>query len=190
LPDDPWQHYENLKVEASHEEAYLWLAQIHQGVPLTTVREWAQKAMQESAPVPLIPAQLDLIQHLRAQGVRVFIVTASIRWAVEPGAALYGLTYDDVIGIKTRIDSKGLVTAEQEGPITWREGKVTGLLEATQGRRPFLASGNTEGDLALLESATNFRLTIAASPQDNENHSTEHRLLAIARERGWFSYVF
>jgi HAD superfamily phosphoserine phosphatase-like hydrolase len=190
LPKDPWAHYEHLKANVSHEVAYLWLAQIHKGVPLTTVQEWAQQAMDEVAPVPLIPGQHELIQHFRACGVRVYIVTASIRWAVEPGAQLYGLDFDNVIGIRTKVDGNGLITDQQEGPITWREGKVQGLLEATDGQKPFFASGNTEGDLALLESATHLRLAIAASPNPSENYATEQRLQKIARERSWFAYPF
>lgn len=187
LPPHPWEHYEQLKKTASHEIAFLWLAQINAGVPLSQVREWAHQAVRAMHPVPTFEFQKRLIDHLRGRKVRVFIVTASIKWAVEPGAQLFGLTFDDVIGIRTGVDSNGIVTDQQFGPITWRRGKVDGLLLETQGKSPLFASGNTEGDLALLESATHVRLTVASAQTGHLNFPTEQKLRAIAHERGWHS---
>src|SRR5436305_726829 len=42
LPEDPWSHYNRLKQEVSHTAAYVWLAQVLNGVPLSRVRTWAQ----------------------------------------------------------------------------------------------------------------------------------------------------
>lgn len=50
----------------------------------------------------LIPEMEELVNHLRARGWRVVIVTASPKWIVEPGALRLGLGRDDVLGIEVR----------------------------------------------------------------------------------------
>ncbi len=186
LPEDPWRHYEGLKKQVSHEVAYLWLAQINLGLPIDQVRAWAEEAVAAMSPVPIFPEIQDLIQFLQQAKVEVYIVTASIQWAVEPGARRLGLPAENVIGIRTRVVN-GIVTDEQEGPITYKSGKVSGLLERTRGSAPFFCAGNTEGDLPLLEAATHHRLVIASAPAGDRNHSTETRMQEVALQRGWWS---
>ena len=68
--------------------------------------------------------------------MQVFIVTASIKWAVEPGAEALGLSKDQVIGIETLVDH-GLVTAKQHGFISYRDGKVQAWLGKSVKKLPF-----------------------------------------------------
>ena len=189
LPENPWQHYQYLKDHVSHPAAYLWLAQINKGVSIDLVREWAAAAVAEMHPVPVFPEAVRIIEHLKKLEVEVYIVTASIKWAVEPGAHLLGLTPDDVIGIETEVVD-GIVTEKQKGPITWRKGKVEGLLARTGGVAPYFAAGNTEGDLFLLESATDLRLVMSAAPEGSENYPTEQAMLKIAQQRDWHSFRY
>ena len=49
--------------------------------------------------VPVFNHQKALIRYLKSKKVKVFIVTASVKWAVEGAAFLVGLKPDDVIGI-------------------------------------------------------------------------------------------
>ncbi|RYZ89118.1 MAG: haloacid dehalogenase, partial [Proteobacteria bacterium] len=143
LPPDAWEYYQQLKKKNDDpSEAYLWLAQINKGQTLEQVRQWASLAVAEQKPVPVFEEQRKLIQMFRDKGVRVYIVTASVKWAVEPGALLLGLTADDVIGIETTVED-GIVTETQKGLITYHMGKVEALLERTNGKKPFFASGNT-----------------------------------------------
>ena len=188
LPSDPWGHYENLK-KRSHPEAYLWLAQILAGKTIDQTRQWAQEAVQTyPGGVPVFNWMKDLISFLKAEGVQVYIVTASIKWAVEPGATAVGLTPDNVIGIETAVVN-GLVTHDQKGVITYREGKVSALLERTAGRAPVFAAGNTMGDFALLESASHVRFANISDQLGERNYETEQELLRLARQRGWFYHV-
>lgn len=188
LPENPWEHYWKLKKEVSPKVAYLWLAQINKGVPLSTVRTWSQDCVDRLRPLPIFPGQKDIIDHLHDKGVDVYVVTASIKWSVEAAASLYGIPQDRVLGITTKVEN-GIVTDVQAGPITWREGKVKGLLLATGNRHPFFASGNTPGDLALLESSTHLRLAMAATDKDTELFAEEMRLVEIAKERKWFYFL-
>lgn len=188
LPEDPWDHYLTLKAK-DHPAAYLWLAQINKGVPETQLRQWAKQGLESVSPVPTFDAQKEIIDHLYSLGAKVYVVTASIKWAVEPAAALYGIPHEQVIGITTKVID-GKITDEKDGPITWRSGKVDGLLHHTQGQKPFFASGNTTGDLALLESASHHRLVIATAKQGDTNFETERKMIQIAQERGWFHHSY
>lgn len=189
LPNDPWGHYENLKIEASHPIAYLWLAQINQGMALTQVRAWAEEAVKKHDPLPIFEAQMRVLEKLKALDVEIYIVTASITWAVEPGARRLGLREDQVIGIETEVVN-GIVSHQQKGVITYREGKAQAILERTGGVKPYFASGNTEGDKWLLECATDLRLVMSASPENSENGITERKMLKLAAERGWYSHRY
>ena len=190
LPEDPWGHYKNLKTEVSPEAAYLWLAQILKGKTLDEVRQWSKEATGPLEKLPTFEAQKEIIDHLHKKGVEVFCVTASIRWAVEPGAAFYGIDYDHVIGITTKVEN-GIMTEEQDGPITYRAGKVDGLLEKTGGKAPFFASGNSEGDLPLLEASTHIKLVMASAPEtEKARYNVEQTMVTIAKDRGWHSHPY
>lgn len=188
LPADPWGHYNYLKEKVSHPVAYLWLAQISKGVPLSTVRAWAEMSV-SSKPLPIFEEQLRIIEKLKSLDVEIYIVTASIKWAVEPGAVRLGLTAADVIGIETEVVD-GVVTEKQKGVITYREGKAEAILARTGGISPYFSAGNTEGDKWLLESASKMRLVMSAAPEGSENWPTESKMLKLAAEQGWFSHRY
>lgn len=190
LPPEAWNHYQELKKKNNDpREAYLWLAQINKDVPLKQVRVWAHQAVQSQHPVPVFSEQKKLIDLLQQKGVEVFIVTASIKWAVEPGAELLGLDFDHVIGIETEVEND-LVSERQKGLITYRQGKVDALLERTHGKKPFLTCGNTMGDFHLLESATHAALAVSAAAREDALFKTEAELQEKARQQGWLSHRF
>lgn len=188
LPPDPWKYYFDLH-EADTPAAFLWLAQINRGIKLSTVRAWAQAAFDAISPMPIFGEMKDLVTDLKKFGADVYVVTASIKWAVEPAAAFIGIPPENVIGVQTQVIDD--VITDKPGPvITWREGKVTGLMEATGRRRPFLTAGNTMGDLALLDCATHFRVVNAAAPVGHKNRESEQKLVEVAKKRGWFFHVY
>lgn len=185
LPEDPWAHYHWMKDNVGHEEAFLWLARINKGIQITDVRRWALQAAGQLRPFPVFGGMPLFIESMMKLGIKVYIVTASVQWAVEPLAPLVGLPPSHVIGIRTEVVN-GVVTEAAVTPVTWKEGKAKALLERTGGVAPIFCAGNTMGDLALLESSRALRLAISAAPRDSENFETESRLLDIAKSRGWF----
>jgi HAD superfamily phosphoserine phosphatase-like hydrolase len=188
LPPDPWTHYNQLKEKNGNpSEAYLWLAQIMKGLPEATMRKWAREAVESLYPLPIFKAQKDLIGELKSAGVHVFIVTASVKWAVEPAAQALGLSPENVIGIETQIGN-GQITEIQKGIITYRQGKVDALLKETKGIRPFFASGNSSGDIELLDSATHFRLCMSAAPKGSELYEKEMELFRHGQSRQWWTH--
>lgn len=189
LPADPWGHYRTWKECGDPRPAYLWLAQVNQGQALSQVQAWAEASVAAMNPLPIFEDQLRWIDLLKSKGAKVYIVTASVKWAVEPGARRLGLTEDDVLGVQTAVRN-GIVQTDQFGPMTYREGKAEALLAATGGRKPFFCSGNTMGDYALLKIASRVSLAVgAANPQD-ELWKTEEELRGKAREHGWISHHF
>lgn len=189
LPKDPWAHYNWMKEHVSHPAAYLWLAQICKGVELTQVRAWAEAAV-AAKPPPIFEAQKRVLAKLKELDVEVYIVTASIKWAVEPGARRLGLSDEQVIGIETAVDESGRVTDRQKGVITYREGKSEAILARTRGVAPYFASGNTEGDKWLLEGSSALRLVMSAAPPGSENRPTEDVMLTMAEARGWYAHRY
>jgi phosphoserine phosphatase len=185
---DPWAHYKALK-KPDPRVGYVWLAQINEGKKLSEVREWAAQCFAEKKPWPVFESQRRLIEKLRSLGFEIYVVTASVKWAVEPVAALLRIDYDHVIGIETKVVD-GVVTKEVKPPITWREGKAEGLLAKTGGVRPILASGNTFGDIALLECATHIRLALSTQDQAGGLFDEETKLVEHASEKRWHMHAF
>ncbi len=189
LPADPWRHYRDWKESGDPRPAYLWLAQINKGHTLDEVRSWAEAAVCAIEPLPLFEDQKKLIQFLLNEGVEVWIVTASVKWAVEPGARRVGLTPENVIGIETFVEN-GVVSDRMTGHMTYREGKASALHDRAGGIKPFLCSGNTLGDIGLLKAATRISLAVGASTPGHEMFDTEEKLREEARSRNWIIHQF
>lgn len=204
LPSDPWFHYKQMREEPSYSierttratektgkdqavaQALLWLAQINEGQNLHRVQEWAEQALESASYFSTFNEQKEIIDHLHQRGVETFIVTASLKWSVEPAARLYNIDPDHVLGVTTKVINH-IVTDQPEGPITYKEGKREGLLHKTGGVKPFLCAGNTEADLPLLELATHIKVAVASAPHNHENYHTEQSLQRIALQNHWHS---
>lgn len=190
LPQDPWNHYYEMKKKDNDpRSAYVWLAQINKGVKLSELQIWAQQAFDKIVPSPVFSEQKKLIDLFLKHSVQIYIVTASIKWAVAPGARALGLTADNVIGVETKI-ADGLITDEALLPVTYRQGKVDALLVKTENIRPFFCAGNTIGDFELLQCSTNIRLAVSAASRDDKLFKSENELIIKARKNNWWSHRF
>jgi phosphoserine phosphatase len=193
LPADPWEYYRSTK-KVSPPEAYVWLARINSGQSLTQVRAWAKECFNQQPHWPVFESQRRLIQFLQKLDFEIFIVTASVKWAVEPVAALVGIDADHVLGVATKV-IEGVVGTETVLPVTWRHGKAEALLNATNGVRPIFASGNTLGDISLLETATAVNLAIATQnpnrePFHNGLFEEELKLQEAVKQHSWTLHHF
>jgi len=198
LPEDPWAHYRNWKKRDPH-GAYGWLAQISRGHDIATVRGWAETCFRAHEPWPVFRSMQELFQKLKTAQFEIFIVTASVKWAVEPAAFhLLGVPHTHVLGIETEIiaTSAGpaIVSDVVKTPITYRQGKADALLKATGGRKPVFASGNTLGDIALLDIASEFKMMIQSeSPLLSTKAglvAEEKKLRDHGRPLGWRLHAF
>jgi phosphoserine phosphatase len=188
LPPDPWKFYQSTKAD-NPQKAYLWLAQICKGKNIKEVQAWASEAIQKASPIPVFDEQKKLIELFLNRGVKIYIITASVKWAVEPGARLVGLSNENVIGVETALENES-ITDLQKGVITYRQGKVDALLAKTGGKQPFFASGNTMGDYQLLQSATHLSVAVSAAAEKDVLYLTENELLQKAKLNNWISHRF
>ena len=175
----------NKEKDQRRAQAFSWLAQVNEGQSLQRVREWASQAI-EVSDFSIFEDQRTIVNHLHKRAVEIFIVSASVKWSIEPAAKLYNIDPDHVLGVTTKVVD-GVVTNEPIYPITYKEGKVEGLLQKTNGKRPFFCSGNTEADLPLLKLASHISLAVASASHDHEYHRTEQDLQKIASQNNWCS---
>lgn len=190
MPANPWQYYWDLKGESGDPRpGFLWLAQICQGHSLAEVKKWADESFASQGSDVIFQEQQKVIRYFLDAGITVAIVTASVAWAIEPGARKLGVPTQNVIGVRTEVRN-GIVTDIQQGPVTYREGKVAGLKQYFPNHHCFFASGNTTGDLELLTYSKGIRLAVTATVPGNRVHESEMELQRHAHQHGWEQHSF
>jgi phosphoserine phosphatase len=123
-------------------------------------REWFASAKHPKYGRPFTQVafkpQVELLDYLRENGFKTYIVTGGgvdfVRLICEPS---YGIPREQVIGssVKLRVEIKDgllvLMKSPELGSFDDREVKVQNI-GLHIGRRPILAFGNSDGDLAML----------------------------------------
>ena len=132
---------------------------------------------------------LELIELLGANDFQVYICSAGGRDFVRAVCEqVYGLPRDRVIGSATTLEYRDgdlYRTTGVEQPIDDGPGKPVHIWART-GRKPLLAGGNADGDVAMLECAR-FALLLHHDDAEREFAYDEgaERALAVAAARGW-----
>ncbi len=119
----------------------------------------------------VIPEMQDLVATLQANGVDVFVVSASFKPVVEtfgaPGNFGYGIPPENVIAMELEVDANGvLLPRYKAGWVrTYRQGKVDAIervIKAGLGRSwdPVFAAGDTSGDYEMLSAFPGMRLAL------------------------------
>ena len=101
-------------------------------------REFSKRALGDSFASRIHPEARAVIDHARAHGHDIWVVSASPRPIVEAGAAAIGVPPANVIAATT-IDEDGHVTAAVHRPIPYGPGKASALRRAL-GDVPLLAA--------------------------------------------------
>ena len=131
----------------------------------------------------------ELIALLAAHDFQVYVCSAGGRDFVRPvSEQLYGIPREHVIGSATTLEYRdGALyrTAGVEQPIDDGPGKPVHIWTRT-GRKPLLAGGNADGDVAMLETAR-FALLVHHDDAEREFAYDEgaEKALAAAKARGW-----
>ncbi len=137
---------------------------------------------------------LELLQYLRANGYKTFIVSGGgIEFLRAFAEEVYGVPPEQVVGssIVTRYENASgkpaLVREPKVNFIDDKAGKPVGIQQHI-GRRPVLAFGNSDGDFEMLEWTTSGpgpRLGLLVHHDDGEREVAYDRKSAIGRlERG------
>jgi len=180
---DLWQKY--LKgTEVDAKKTYSWLAQLQNGVPESELRKWCRNFFEKTFRTSVHMEMAKLILALRREDFEVWLCSASMRWAVEPGAMALQIDQNKVVAIETEV-AGGVVTDRLIEPVPFKEGKRKALEKALGGKPPLFVAGNSNGDTAMLEYARDFRLVTASSTPGGLHYESEQALQKIAKERGW-----
>ncbi len=186
-PPLTWEDYQK-EEDKSMERGLFWLAEILAGLQLDELRKFVD-GFNKSVRPTFIEHQKEIIKFLIEKGVRVHIVTASVKWTVEAGALDLGIPYENVIGIETEVEN-GIITPKQKGPLSWQSGKVDALLARTNGLKPFFVSGNTMSDYPMMQLSTHLRQVIHSATPEDSIYKSEHEALTLAKQHGWHYFNF
>jgi HAD superfamily phosphoserine phosphatase-like hydrolase len=96
---------------------------------------------------------LRVVEHARARGLDVHLVSASPRPIVHAAARLVGIEAMRVTSATERVDGRGIVLSEVDRPIPYGPGKVKRLREKLGERPLYAAFGDNAFDVALLNEA-------------------------------------
>jgi len=140
-------------------------------------------------PLSVFPFQKEIIKYLKKLNVTIYVVSASPQWVVQQAVRHYELPVDCVVGLKTVVDNKGIITDRLVYPMSIASGKVTAFLEKSRNLYPFFVSGNTISDLDLLEFSTHIKCVVAKSEKGERQYESEQVLLSIARQKNWFYFT-
>ncbi len=125
------------------------------------------------------PRALNLVREHQSSGDRVAIVTATNEFVTRPIADLFGV--ETLLAAELERNERGLVTGRAKGVLTFREGKVTRVVQwlaelghaASDFDRVTFYSDSIN-DLPLLEWSTH---PVATNPSA--------KLAEVAVQRGW-----
>jgi phosphoglycolate phosphatase-like HAD superfamily hydrolase len=133
--------------------------------------------------------QLELLAYLRENGFKTYIVTGGgvdfVRLICEQ---TYGIPREQVIGssVKLRVETKDnrvvLIKSPELGSFDDREVKVQNI-GLHIGRRPILAFGNSDGDLAMLryvKAGSGARLALLLHHDDGARETAYDREFALS----------
>ena len=132
---------------------------------------------------------VELIRFLEAADFQVYLCSGGGRDFVRTiSEQVYGLPRDRVIGSATTLEYRDgdlYRTAGVEQPIDDGPGKPVHIWTRT-GRKPLLAGGNADGDVAMLETAR-FALLVHHDDAEREFAYDEgaEKALAAAKAQGW-----
>jgi phosphoserine phosphatase len=95
------------------------------------------------------PDAAEVIARLRAAGVRLLLVTGGLRQAIEPFAKTLGFAAADISANDVTLDARGEYAGyDADNPLTRDGGKLT-VVRGLSLRRPILAVGDGNTDLAI-----------------------------------------
>jgi HAD superfamily phosphoserine phosphatase-like hydrolase len=94
----------------------------------------------------------ELVWALQRHGWEVWVVTASAEALVQAVAERMGIHPHRVVGMRSPLGPDGRYGASVSEPVTYREGKLVALRQAT-GRDPVFAAGDSRSDAPMMAAA-------------------------------------
>ena len=159
-------------------------AERQKGLSVRQIRSHVDGAL-EKRPLSVFSFQKKLMIFLRNKGVRVFVVTASLQYAVERALEKAGFPADQVLGVRTEARNQ-VLTDRIIPPLTYGKGKKEAFRKAAPESFLVFASGNTLSDVPLMKAAGTALAVHSASKEHKKTFSSEQKTRRTAQKQGWF----
>ena len=185
---NPWEQYIALD-KVSVADANAWITKLNTGVKLGDLRKQAKDFYDANFKQKFNPLMKELIGSLKSKGFKIWICTASMRWAIEPALYDIDIPLEHLVGLENEVDAKGLLTNVIKTPLPYGQGKKDALAQKLASP-PQLVLGNSIGDLAMLGWATDLPIVIHYDPPKPEIVGSERALRHEAEVRGWLVQGF
>jgi len=185
IGESHWRHYKEIicNLDQDTNAGYTWLAQIHAGQEEKDVVKAAHAYFDSFKQFPYFVEIKKLLETFKQNNVEIYVVSASIRWALEPFVKSLGLNLKNLIAVETEVIN-GIITDHPVIPIPFKVGKANAIQQAVNSKLDF-AFGNSMGDLAMLE-ACDYPTVITSTNQKSEIlANSESSLQTIANFRDW-----
>ena len=165
------------------------ISNLFAGLTVREVRKRAQKAF-DYFPSGIFKEQKEFIKWLQNRGIKIYVVSASYKWALEPAIKAMGLPVDCIIAVENAVKN-GVIHRKLKGEVSISGGKVRRLFEKTKKKRPLMAAGNTLWDADLIETASHVKMAVGCqSCFDFKLRKLEKKLADKAKKKGWLIHEF
>ena len=172
---DPYPIYE-AKVAQDRAAGFAFAAQLQAGLSRAALEAEATKLAASWVAPRLIESTQALLALCRESGLVPTVVSASPIEIVRAAAPLAGVPVSRCLGMTVQAGEGGILTDAMAGPITYADGKVQALANASWLPIALACGDSNTGDLAMLKAA---RVAVGVAPKSGS---------ALANEctaRGW-----
>lgn len=189
--------YFEIAQDQGNETAYQWIVQILTGLTTTQIKAATEAALNVELYRPIAKENIgdgaldrspisintgiryyqpmaELVQKLNDAGFEVWIVSASVQWAVEIAAQRIGIDATRVLGVLPEVGIDNTIVSKIRR-FTYRQGKANAIQQEI-GRLPVFVAGDHNTDLEMLLLGTGLRLVIDRGKQP---------LMDTARKNCW-----
>jgi len=187
ITSDHWSVYQAMFMN-NPAKAYSWLAQINAGLSVEKLREIADDFCRRRRKFPYFEEMKDYLANFQDKGMEIYVVSASVRWALEPFVEKMGLDRQKILAMETKVRD-GIITDEPISPLPFGVGKILAVREKI-GCEPKIAFGNTMGDLDMLKAAVEPVVVTSHTPKGHNLSISEKCLQRIARKNSWRIWTF
>lgn len=185
---NPWDTYFQEANFGDTRKAFGWLAQWNEGMAeIDLIKSCDDFYLKHWRHLVFKPVA-SFISQLLQNGFEVWVITGSLTWSVQAGAADLGINRNRVLGSAVKVQ-QGILTASIERKIPYRETKKQ-LIEEVIKVQPLFAAGNTYWDKEMLETAQLGALAICSEKPGEVNYEAEQKLQNLAQTRNWLRHSF
>ena len=184
-----WETYfKNSIITEKAAEAYGWLAQWNEGMSETKLRKLTEEFFDTQWKQNIFVPMQSLVAAFQKVGFETWVISGSMRWVVEAGAAHFNIPRERVRGSSVAVRN-GVLTGAVDYDIPYREGKAR-LIASHLKDSPLFGAGNTYWDKELIQTSTELGLAVYSEHQGEVNYESEQKLQELAKKQGWLSQRF